>query len=127
MRTRAVYSSLRRRADFTRVHEAGRRRGDALLQVRVVRRPANVPLLPCPIRLGIQVSKRHGGAVARNRFKRIVRAAVCALATELADGWDVLVLPRAVHDAKMADVRESLRALLRGVGVIPPPDETGPA
>ncbi len=39
MRAPAVYTPLRRRADFTRVHTQGRRKGDALLQVRACRRP----------------------------------------------------------------------------------------
>jgi ribonuclease P protein component len=59
--------------------------------------------------------------VARNRFKRVVRAAFVALSPELLPGWDVLVLPRAAHTVKMADVRDGLRALLRVVGVIAVP------
>jgi len=58
MQARASYTSLRRRADFSRVHVQGQRKGDALLQVRVLPRPASVTVIS-PIRLGIIVSKKY--------------------------------------------------------------------
>lgn len=117
MRARAVYSSLRRRGDFTRVHQRGQRKGDARLQVRVLRRPAGVQV-ESPIRLGIIVSKKFGSAVERNRFKRIVRAAIRELGEEFTPGWDILVLPREAHDVKMPDIRASLQALLGALGIL---------
>jgi ribonuclease P protein component len=117
MRERAVYTSLRRRADFSRAHSRGRRKGDALLQVRVLSRPSSDPDEP-PVRLGIIVSKKFGSAVERNRFKRIVRSAIRALGPELTPGWDILVLPREAHEAKMPDILASLRRLLGELGVL---------
>ena len=111
MRNTAIYTPLRRRRDFQRVHAQGRRKGDALLQVRVMPTPPSLPTVT-PIRLGILVGKKYGSAVERNRFKRIVRAALRELAEEFQPGWDVLILPRAVHDAGMQEVRDSLRGLL---------------
>jgi ribonuclease P protein component len=118
MRARAVYTSLRRRAEFSRVHQQGRRKGDALLQVRVLPSPP-----ACAhegrVRLGIIVSKKFGGAVARNRFKRIVRAALCTLGPALHPGWDILVLPReGAAGANSGDVAASLRTLLGILGVL---------
>jgi len=115
MRKCAVYTSLRRRADFSRVHARGRRKGDALLQVRVQPCPASVTV-ESPIRLGIIVTKKFGSAVERNRFKRVVRAALFAIAEELQPGWDILVLPREAHGVKMHEVRASLHSLLRELG-----------
>lgn len=118
MRASAIYTSLRRRADFQRVHAQGRRSGDALLQVRVLPRPPST-ITTAPLRLGIVVSKKFGGAVERNRFKRVVRAAIRALASELIPDWDVLVLPReGAHGAQMPAVRASLQRLLSGLGVL---------
>lgn len=117
MRTRVNYTSLRRRAEFARVHTRGRRKGDALLQVRVLPRPASVTVTS-PVRLGIIVSKKFGSAVERNRFKRVVRAAMRALAPELQPGWDILVLPRQAHGVKMADILASLRHLFGELGVL---------
>ena len=115
----AVYTPLRRRRDFQRVHAQGRRKGDTLLQVRVIPTPQSVPQVT-PIRLGLLVGKKYGSAVERNRFKRIVRAALRELAEEFAQGWDILVLPRAVHQAGMQEVRDSLRGLLGDLGVLRP-------
>ena len=117
MQARASYTSLRRRADFSRVHVQGQRKGDALLQVRVLPRPASVTV-QSPIRLGIIVSKKFGSAVERNRFKRIIRAAIRALGPEFIPDWDVLVLPREAHEVKMSEVYASLRRLLGTLGVL---------
>ncbi len=119
MREAAIYTPLRRRADFQRVHAQGRRKGDALLQVRVLPTPATVPI-SAPIRLGMLVTKKYGNAVARNRFKRIVRAAIRDLGAELTPGWDVLILPRAARAATMPELRDALRRLFSELGVRPP-------
>lgn len=117
MQATVVYTPLRRRADFSRVHAQGRRKGDALLQVRVWQRPAQ-QMGETPIRLGMLVSKKYGSAVARNRFKRIVRAAIRVLAPEFTPGWDILILPRDSHEAKMEEVLASLRHLLGTLDVL---------
>jgi len=117
MQAHAIYTPLRRRADFSRVHSQGRRKGDALVQVRVLRRPAP-PTGTAPIRLGILVSKKYGSAVERNRFKRIVRAAVHALGPFFTPGWDILVLPRESHAAKMPEMLASLHQLLGALEVL---------
>ena len=118
MRACEHYTSLRRRAEFSRVHRQGRRKGDALLQVRVLPHPAaGVEPLP-PVRLGIIVSKKFGASVARNRFKRLVRAALRTLAPELSRGWDLLVLPREAQGVTMLDVLTSLRQLLSALGLV---------
>lgn len=117
MRKRTCYSSLRRRADFSRVHARGKRRGDALLQVRVQPCPATVSITG-KIRLGIIVSKKYGAAVARNRFKRLVRVAIMECAPEISPGWDILILPRQAQGVKMQEVRNSLYNLLHELGLL---------
>jgi ribonuclease P protein component len=127
MRGNIVYTPLRLRRDFSRVHGQGLRKGDALLQVRVAPTPSPI-VQTASIRLGILVTKKYGNAVERNRFKRLVRTAIRSLRDDLQPGWDILVLPRAVHEAKMPAVRESLRRLLGELGVLrapEPPEEGG--
>ncbi len=116
MRAREIYAPLRKRADFRRVHQQGRRKSDGLLQVRVAAQPPDTTAGGL-IRLGILVTKKYGSAVERNRFKRLVRAAIRALGPDLTPGWDILVLPREARQARMADVEASLRALLGMLGV----------
>ncbi|MHB9131822.1 MAG: ribonuclease P protein component [Armatimonadota bacterium] len=117
MRARVIYMPLRRQADFSRVHARGQRKGNALIQVRVLRRPANV-IVTASIRLGIVVSKKFGSAVERNRFKRVVRAAIQALGAELTPGWDIIVLPREAHGVTMNEMERALRQLFGALDIL---------
>jgi ribonuclease P protein component len=117
MRASARYTSLRRRTDFSRVHRQGRRKGDELLQLRVLPYPPDTPA-NIPLRLGIIVSKKYGSAVERNRFKRLVRTALRNLAPEITTGWDILVLPREAHASKMPEMLASFRELLGALGLL---------
>ncbi|MBE6535138.1 MAG: ribonuclease P protein component [Ruminococcaceae bacterium] len=63
-------------------------------------------------RLGLSVSKKLGGAVERNRAKRVIRAAYDSVKTELKTGNLIVISPRsAIVSAKSTDVaRELIRA-----------------
>mgnify|MGYP001203921513 CR=1 FL=1 len=52
MRASEIYAPLRKRADFRRVHQQGRRKSDGLLQVRVAAQPPGIAAGGL-IRLGI--------------------------------------------------------------------------
>jgi len=62
-----AYDSLRRRADFARVGRTGRRRTAKFLTCVVVDGRERT-------RIGVTVSAQVGGAVARNRVRRRLRA-----------------------------------------------------
>ncbi len=60
-------------------------------------------------RLGVTVSRHHGNAVRRNRFKRIVKEAYRLSRHLLKDGIDIIVKPRQLaHVAKMQDISQEL-------------------
>lgn len=61
-------------------------------------------------RFGVSVTKKVGGAVQRNRVKRILRAGYRAVESELKKGYLIVISPReGVLQAKSTDVERELR------------------
>jgi ribonuclease P protein component len=76
-------------------------------------------MIACPngfevTRVGVAAGRRIGGAVVRNRAKRLMREAVRQHAARIAPGWDLLLIARsAIVPVKMQDVADALDLLLR--------------
>jgi len=65
-------------------------------------------------RVGISVSRRVGGAVERNRAKRVIREALRTLHPQIQQGWDLLLIARSpVSTASFAEVSSAAAQLLR--------------
>ena len=81
---------LSRSAEFERVYRQGRSHGSRHFVLHAFPReaPADEP------RLGVSVSRKVGGAVDRNRVKRLLREAFRAEATRLPAGLDVVIVAR---------------------------------
>ena len=70
-------------------------------------------------RLGLSVSKKVGGAVERNRAKRVIRAAYDSVKGELKVGNLIVISPRtAILGAKSTEVADELRAAFGALGLI---------
>jgi len=100
---------VRKRAEFLNIQSEGARvNGDCL--VFIVQ-----PRLEGPVRLGITASRKIGGAVQRNRARRLIREAFRAVFAELQLALDIVVIVRRpLGERKLADIlAEWQRALPR--------------
>ncbi len=96
---------LSRQSDFRRVLRTGVRACDEYLTVWLL--PNGLP----ETRLGLTVGHRHGGAVRRNRLKRIMREAFRLRRAELPTGFDLVCTPRPGVSLTLLQAIESLTRL----------------
>ena len=96
---------IRRRGDFQR---AFRRRASASDRRLLIFGHENGLGHP---RLGLSVSRKVGGAVVRNRWKRMIREAFRLSRPKLPQGIDLVVIPRPGAEPELAGLIESLTAL----------------
>lgn len=113
---RAKRGRLSRSVEFERAYRQGRSHANRHLVVYAFPRSE-----PGQSRLGLSVSRKVGGAVQRNRVKRLLREAFAAEAAVVPAEHDVVVVARpGAHDLAeregLAGVRSSLRELLERAG-----------
>jgi len=83
---------LSRSSEFRRIYRQGSSTASRFLVLYSFRRPAETGA-EGP-RLGLSVSKKLGGAVVRNRVKRLLREAFQGCAGHLAEEYDLVVIAR---------------------------------
>ena len=66
-------------------------------------------------RLGISVSRKIGGAVVRNRWKRRIREAFRQIRGQLPSGIDLVVVVRQADEIELAQIKSSLPRLAQRV------------
>ena len=98
---------IRRSADFQRVFRRRRSVADELIVVHVCEND-----LP-HARLGAAVSRKVGGAVKRNRWKRLLREAFRLAREQLPVGVDLVVTPRRGAEPNLSQLLESLPSVAR--------------
>jgi len=90
------------------VYKKGRSWAHPLLVLCALRNDLNCS------RFGFSVSKRVGGAVVRNRAKRLMREATRLRQAMIADGWDVIIIARQpMREANFHQVDRAVEQLLR--------------
>ncbi|HYM57808.1 MAG TPA: ribonuclease P protein component [Solirubrobacteraceae bacterium] len=110
---------LSRSAEFERVYRQGRSKANRFLVLYTF--PRRGDAADEGPRLGLSVARRVGGAVERNRVKRLLREAFWAEAARLPAGADYVVVARpdagalAQRDG-MDGVRAALAELVDGLG-----------
>jgi ribonuclease P protein component len=100
---------LSRSAEFERVYRHGRSTANRHLVLYAFPNPAT----GAP-RVGLSVSRKVGGAVQRNRIKRLLREAFAKAEPGLPEGHDVVVVAR--PPASELAEREGLAGIERALG-----------
>jgi ribonuclease P protein component len=100
---------LRRPSDFRRVYERRRSASDAWLIVY----GCENGLRFC--RLGLSVSRKIGGAVERNRLRRLYREAFRLTRREMAAGLDLVLIPRTSEAPPLEELKRSLPKLVNQI------------
>jgi ribonuclease P protein component len=97
--------SLKNKQEFDGVFDKGKRYHGELLTAVVAK-------VSGPVKLGIIVSHKYGGAVARNRIKRKIREAF-RTAAEKITGVEFVIMPKEkAKKAKMPEIRTDLSSII---------------
>ncbi|MBA2506912.1 MAG: ribonuclease P protein component [Thermoleophilaceae bacterium] len=113
---------LSRSAEFDRVYREGRSHTTRYLVVYSFPRPESAQ----PARLGVSVGRKVGGAVERNRVKRLLRNAFWNSSDQLPGGHDFVLVARPdigelARERGERGVTEALGDLLREAGMAAAP------
>jgi ribonuclease P protein component len=118
-RARRKRRRLSRSGEFERVYREGRSHASRHLVVYAFpRADADSP------RLGVSVGRKLGGAVERNKVKRLLREAFWARAEGLPDGLDFVIVARPpagelARDGGGRAIEEALGTVLEEAGLAP--------
>ena len=118
-RARRKRRRLSRSGEFERVYREGRSHASRHLVVYAFPRAEGDDTEP---RLGVSVGRKLGGAVERNRMKRLLREAFWASAEDLREGHDFVIVARApagelAREGGERAIEAELREVLTAAGL----------
>ena len=98
---------IRHQADFDRVYRSGCYAADQVLVMYADRNDREY------CRLGLSVSRKVGGAIVRNRWKRLIREAFRGSRAALPAGLDLVIRPRRGAEADFQAILAALPRLAK--------------
>lgn len=99
---------LTRSTDIQRVQRFGKSYAHPLMVLKAL--ASDLP----QIRVGVLAGRLVGGAVRRNRAKRLLRAAIRSLLPDITPGWDIILIARKpFSEASMLEIRSAIISLLK--------------
>ena len=98
---------IRHQADFDRVYGSGCYAADQVLVIYADRNDREY------CRLGLSVSRKVGGAIVRNRWKRLIREAFRGSRAALPAGLDLVIRPRRGAEADFQAILAALPRLAK--------------
>ena len=105
--------TLKLNGDFRRAYGRGKSLASPALVTYALRNRAG------KCRYGITASKKVGGAVQRNRARRVIREAFRTLDEPLRGNWDLVFVARSrTTRCKSTEIQQTMRAQLKKLGVI---------
>ncbi len=106
------FKKLKQNSDFRRIYGRGEVFVDPAFVAYAFKNRTN------NIRLGITVSKKIGGAVQRNRAKRLLTAAFSQASCKIPVGFDFVLVARSrILKTKSTDIAASLTKRLNEAGI----------
>jgi len=117
MGAKLLADSLKRNASFKDVYENGKRASDSLLAVYALENRTGSN------RLGLSVSRKVGGAVKRNRLRRVIKENFALAENGVARGYDIVITARVAagrlgRGEDFHEIGKSLRRLFARRGLI---------
>ena len=104
---------LTRSTDFKRVRDDGKSYAHPLVVLVASR------ITEEGVRVGVSAGRAFGGAVQRNRAKRLLRETMRPLIPLLPSGWDIVLIARGpLISAQFQSVQSAVQGLLRRAGLI---------
>jgi ribonuclease P protein component len=118
---------LTRSTDFKRVRGSGKSYAHPLVVLIVAPSTASQHEQGDGVsRIGIAAGRSVGGAVARNRAKRLLREACRPLLPQLSPGNDIILIARAAaSSAGLIQMREAVDSLFERAKLMEEPDDPG--
>lgn len=105
--------TLKENKDFRRLYYRGESRASACLVTYAMKKRGG------KIRYGITTSKKIGGAVERNRARRVIRAAFSELESRIEGSWDFVFVARSkTCKVKMQTVLRDMEKQMLEMGVL---------